>query len=658
MSDTDDREFLKKELDRAYLQMAEITSRLLAVNEAGESFADSHDQETLATNLLEISGRSVGATEGVVFQVQGEGEFTILVSMGIDDEELEEIESNMADIAVCNLVQNEEQTFSLDEARNHESYREWETEYRGEQPEEEIDPSFLMYVPLAIEGTVLAVLALGPRPADAKYEEDERLFLEHLSGQGAMAFDRALLHAQNEDRLQDLDALLKISRELTSTLDLDRVLLTAVNTTAAIADRERAVLALFEGGKLDIRAVSDFPRVDSGIAERLGLAKLLEWLALRQPDVINVNATQVQSDSELEGRDVLQGYMEGEMRAVLAIRLKDDQGTVGYLLLESFDENAFAREADRDALTVLAGQLAVSLRNAALYRQLPMVSALAPLAESRRRWQRLAPGQRRRTFILAAAALIVIALIPWPRSVAGDARVLPSMEVPVRAAVEGILNTVLVQSGDRVQSGQLLARLDATPAGARLAEYRAEAALARSRSAQAEDVRDPVERRMAELRRRQALARLAGARREEGQTELIAPVDGYVLTPLLKEMEGSLLEAGDVLCQVSPLDTMHVDVAISEIDIRSIEPGQKLRIKVLGFPDRQYEGLVTGISWQGEEARAGRSSSFVVRGWVANPGPELRSGMTGRARIDVASTTLLWRWTRGIIRGLRFGLWV
>jgi hypothetical protein len=98
-----------------------------------------------------------------------------------------------------------------------------------------------------LEGNVIGVLGLGPRTAGGRYPEDDRLFLEHMLIQGALALDRALLFAQNQNRLQDLDALLKISRELTSTLDLDAVLLTAVNTTSAIVARQRAVLALFEG---------------------------------------------------------------------------------------------------------------------------------------------------------------------------------------------------------------------------------------------------------------------------------------------------------------------------------------------------------------------------------------------------------------------------
>jgi multidrug efflux pump subunit AcrA (membrane-fusion protein) len=103
---------------------------------------------------------------------------------------------------------------------------------------------------------------------------------------------------------------------------------------------------------------------------------------------------------------------------------------------------------------------------------------------------------------------------------------------------------------------------------------------------------------------------------------------------------------------------LRVEVAVSETDIGSVKPGQPLRLKVLGFPDRQFRGRVTEVSWQGEPDPRGRPSSFLVRGWVANPEARLRSGMTGRARIDVGQATILWRWTRDLYRGLRLSFWV
>jgi multidrug efflux pump subunit AcrA (membrane-fusion protein) len=138
----------------------------------------------------------------------------------------------------------------------------------------------------------------------------------------------------------------------------------------------------------------------------------------------------------------------------------------------------------------------------------------------------------------------------------------------------------------------------------------------------------------------------------------VAPVDGVVLTPNLSERVGSWLEAGEVLMQVSPLDTLRVEIGVAETDVARIRPGQTLRLKVLGFPDRQFKGRVSEVGWEGESPKAGKPAVFKVVGWVANPGPSLRSGMTGRARIDVGSDTLLSRALRGLWRALRMSFWV
>ena len=649
---------VREERDRAYSQLAEVTSRLLSVNEAADRFVSSHEAEDIAVALLQVSSQSVGAKQGAVFLAEGEGSFHLLAQLGFGQAALG-LAQSLPDMAVLQLVENEKRTYDAAEAKADEAFVEWAAEQRAENPTVQVEPVLDLFLPLALEGNVIGVLALGRRTAGGRYAEEDRLFLEHMLTQGALALDRTLLFAQNQNRLQDLDALLKISRELTSTLDLDSVLLTAVNTTSAIVERERAVLALLEGDKLVIRAVSDFPRVDASTAEKLGLARLLAWLALKKPPVLTADATRVDNDKSFEGREILMEYFgSGDMRSLHVIGLKDDLGPVGFLLLESYREGAFASEADRDTLAVLAGQLATAIRNAELFRQLPMAGALAPLAERRRKWQRLTRAQRMRWMVGSAVAALAIAAVPWPRGVAGQAQVLPTFEVPVRAETGGILREVAVGSGRHVQAGEVVARLDAVDAGARLAELRAEAEMARNRYAQAEVVRDPVERRRAELAQQESMARLAAAEAEGASTQLTAPADGYVLTPALDQRVGSYLSAGDVFCYVSPIDTLRVEVAVSELDMGAVRPGERLRLKVLGFPDRQFQGKVTEVSWQGEAGLPGKPSTFLVRGWVANEGLGLRAGMTGRARVDVGGATMLSRWLRGPYRALRFSLWL
>jgi multidrug efflux pump subunit AcrA (membrane-fusion protein) len=202
-------------------------------------------------------------------------------------------------------------------------------------------------------------------------------------------------------------------------------------------------------------------------------------------------------------------------------------------------------------------------------------------------------------------------------------------------------------------AGQPLARLEPLALGPRLAGLRAEADRALYAGASAGDRRDAFGRRMAELDREGALARLSAAEGEERRASLASPLDGVVLTPGLAELEGAWLDVGDVFCQVSALDTLRVEVGVSEADVARVRPGQTIRVKVLAFPDRQFKGQVTEVAWQGEDTEPGRPTVFKVVGRLANPGNVLRSGMTGRARVDVGSDTLLARGLRGVWRWLR-----
>jgi multidrug efflux pump subunit AcrA (membrane-fusion protein) len=653
---TEERDRLQSALDTAYGQLSEVTSRVLAMSEASDSLVETHEEAGVGAALLRVAARSVGAKTGAVFVSQGEGAFRLISTIGMDDATGSALAVSLPDLALCQLAENEGRSFDVAEAEQTEAFPEWRAEAQAENPDADVVPRLQLFVPIALEERTLGVLALGPGPRGAHPPED-RLFLDHVATQGALSLDRAQLFQANEDRLNDLDALLRVSRELASTLDLDHVLVTAVNLTGAIVARERAVLALFEGGKLKIRAVNDFPRVDASTAERLGIERLLEYLGHRKPESLVVREAEVRADEQHEGRDVWMDYFTGDMRSAFAMLLKDDQGPVGLLLLESFDQHAFDRDADREAIAVLVGQLSVAIRNAELYRQLPMVSALTPLAERRRQWQRMAPASRTRLLVLAAVAVLALGVIPWPAAVGGHGQVLPGSERAVRSGVSGIVRAVYAASGEPVRAGEPIAVVEPRAIGPRLAELRAEVERARAAEATAGDRGDALGERLATIDRDQALARLAAVGAEDRRGRLTAPVDGVVLTPNLKEKVGSWLDAGETLCQVSPLDTMRVEIGVSETDVSRIRPGQTIRLKVLGYPDRQFKGQVTEIGWEGETPGPGKPSVFKVVGWVANPGPHLRSGMTGRARVDVGRDTILARATRGLWRALRMGFW-
>ncbi|MEO6462545.1 MAG: GAF domain-containing protein, partial [Candidatus Eisenbacteria bacterium] len=330
-----ERDRLQAALDVSYAQLSQITTRILAMNEAADSLVESHDVRGVAATLLGVCARAVGARTGGVFLSHGEGAFDLLAAVGFDEEGEDALGQSLPDLALCQMAEESREPVFAEAATADAAFVEWRSEALEADPEAVVAPELELYLPLAVDERVVGVIALGTAPSGRAYPEDDRLFLEHVARQGALALDRALLFEQNEDRLKDLDALLRVSRELSSTLDLDHVLVTAVNLTGAIAPRERAVLALYDGGKLKVKAVSDFPRVDAGTAERLGIARLLEYLGLRKADTVLARHSEVEADPAHEGRDVWREYFAGDMRGAFALLLKDDQGPVGILLLEA-----------------------------------------------------------------------------------------------------------------------------------------------------------------------------------------------------------------------------------------------------------------------------------------------------------------------------------
>ena len=103
-------------------------------------------------------------------------------------------------------------------------------------------------------------------------------------------------------------------------------------------------------------------------------------------------------------------------RALYSLPLDDDQGRVGLLLYESSDPD-FLDLPHTEMIKVLAGQATVAIRNALLYREVPLISLLEPLMQKTRG---AAAHQRSRRMAMAVvAAAVVLFLVFCP---AADAR--------------------------------------------------------------------------------------------------------------------------------------------------------------------------------------------------------------------------------------------
>ncbi len=281
------------------------------------------------------------------------------------------------------------------------------------------------------------------------------------------------------------------------------------------------------------------------------------------------------------------------------------------------------------------------------------------------------------------------------KSVVATGKVTPITKVEVKSKASGIVKKLLVDYGDHVKKGQLLAQLDKIEIEAQVAQSQAalEAAQANLKSSQADFERAkvdaegpdvPVLKRaydraigmakdgvvsasalddaqknyemalnkqnvskaqvtvlkakiaQASAQVQQDQANLTQLEEQLSYTDIISPIDGIVLSRDVEmgDAVSSILVLGSSATLVMTLgDTSEVYVKgkVDESDIGKVYLGQRARIKVESFKDKTFDGKVTKISPMGVEKD--NVTTFEVRVSIQNPGGELKAEMTANAEI-------------------------
>ena len=507
--------------------------------------------------------------------------------------------------------------------------------------------SSVLLVPLMQDEAEIGVLEAVNRSGDGPFDDDDQFFLSEMAETASHALKNAsLMHA--ERKLEILEALVHVSSEITSTLRLDRLLQMIVNSPQSVLPYELCAIALENKGSLQLRAVSGMASIPMGDAQVERLQELIRALNA-ESSPLHVRQTGVEDEEIDEG---LARYFEGSgYRGLYALPLEDDQGRVGMLLYAACDAE-FLDAPQIEMIKILGGQATVAIRNALLYREVPLIGLLEPLVEKKRALLRTS-GKRRLAYagVMAAAGLFLV-FCPLPMRVAGEAVVEPEHMVTVAAPAEGSVQSVLAHEGERVSAGALLgtmndwqwrAELAAAQARYQAAELTMEADLARG-APQAGADRAQVEFLRAEAER--AESRVEGA-------ELRSPIDGVVATPALESEAGEHLNVGDGFAQVLDVSRVVVDVEVAESDVALVRPGQHVAMKLDSYPQRTWNGEVGAVS---PEARmTGEERRFAALVPLPNYEATLRAGMSGEGKIYVGlrpagyvllRKPALWAWQR------------
>jgi len=507
----------------------------------------------------------------------------------------------------------------------------------------------ILLVPLIDRGSLVGVVEAVNKLDGTAFDEDDLFALTTFSETASSALHNASL-LMAERKVEILEALVKTSGEITSTLDLDRVLQAVVNGPAAVIPYERAAIALDDRGGTRLKAVSGTTQLNADDPQYRGLREILQWSAvLSEPLLVAQHGEEVEADREETKAKFQQYFAETGMRACHLLPLVDEEGRVGVLLFESSDPD-FLAEAHLEMIKVLASQATVALRNASLYKEVPFISVLQPLVERKKRFLALEKHKRAALVIGVTAVVVFLLAFPLPLRVDGNAVVAPARIAHVGSEFEGVIKAVDVREGDAVKKGAAIAELEDWDYRSALAAAQAkhqtavaamDRALANSDGSEAGIQKAQADYWASEVMRAQD--RLA-------KTIIRSPIDGVIATPQVETLVGHKLKEGDRFVDIVDNSEELVDVAIGETDVALLKPGQKANLKLDGFPERTFHGQVAVVSPQGVLQNA--ETTFFARVAVANPDSALRSGMQGRGKISTG-----WR-PAGVVMFRRVGIWI
>lgn len=141
------------------------------------------------------------------------------------------------------------------------------------------------------------------------------------------------------------------------------------------------------------------------------------------------------------------------------------------------------------------------------------------------------------------------------------------------------------------------------------------------------------------------------------RTSLITPISGRIVTKDLQYKLKSFIKEGVEFAVVEDLNTVLIQVAVPEPEIGDVKVGASMKLRLWAFPDEEFEGTVEQILPAAEETTADMGRTVPVIGRMDNSDGQLRSGLTGQAKIRGEPRLVIVAFTKAIVRFVLIELW-
>ena len=206
------------------------------------------------------------------------------------------------------------------------------------------------------------------------------------------------------------------------------------------------------------------------------------------------------------------------------------------------------------------------------------------------------------------------------KTISANGQVEPAKEKDLNFSSNGVIKQVIMQAGQRVKKGDLLATIENTQQELNMIKAKNNYELAKISAAKAEQKEKELEYKLAE--------------KEYQDTFLRAPFDGLI-TEVGVEKDDTLGSGNNAKVAGHIIDDSRfvLRLSIDEVDIAQIQKGQMVNISLEAFPDKRYRGKVTSVGLTATNDSGVRTVPVEVSLGKENQG--ILSGLSATAEIVV-----------------------
>jgi membrane fusion protein (multidrug efflux system) len=223
-------------------------------------------------------------------------------------------------------------------------------------------------------------------------------------------------------------------------------------------------------------------------------------------------------------------------------------------------------------------------------------------------------------------------------------RVLALQEVTIYAKVSGYLKTLTVDKGDAVKEGQLLAEIEVPELLADEAQYKAEAAVARTNYERVAEARKKapdlvVPQTVDELRGQWEVAQAKLQRTEKllQYSRIVAPFAGVTTARFVDP--GAFIPAATAgstpqsaaLLTLMDFNRVRVQAFVPEPEVLFIKDGTPAKVSIEELPGRVFQGSVTRFAHALDPA----TKTMLTEIEMPNPDGQLRPGAYAKVQLEV-----------------------